>query len=128
MRVLVDPRLEWAEMFENAWRLDRDVFFSKAMNGDDWPAVYKAYAKLLPELGSEDDFLWLLGQMQGEIASSHTFIGAGPSGGNGRPPLRTSAPTSRWRRRPGGIVSRASIGATKAGRSFWRRSGTWRWV
>jgi len=77
----VNPRLEWAEMFRNAWRLDRDVFFSKAMNGDDWPSVYSAYVKLVPELGSEDDFLWLLGQMQGELGSSHTFMGRGPTDG-----------------------------------------------
>jgi tricorn protease len=89
LRVEINPRLEWAEMFKNAWRLDRDVFFSKAMNGDDWPAVYKAYVKLVPELGSEDDFLWLLGQMQGEIASSHTFLGSGPTDGS------PAAPTAR---------------------------------
>ncbi len=77
----VDPHREWAEMFENAWRLDRDVFFSKAMNGDDWRSVHDAYVKLVPSLGSGDDFLWLLGQMQGEIASSHTFMGSGPEGG-----------------------------------------------
>ncbi len=74
LRMTVDPRREWAEMFENAWRLDRDVFFSRAMNGNDWQAVHDAYAALLPRLGSEDDFLYLVGQMQGELASSHTFL------------------------------------------------------
>jgi len=74
LTAIVDPRQEWAEMFENAWRLDRDVFFSKVMNGTDWQAVHDAYAKLLPFLSSPEDFVYLLGQMQGEIASSHTFI------------------------------------------------------
>ena len=73
----IDPRQEWAEMFENTWRLDRDVFFSKVMNGTDWQAVHDAYVKLLPYVGSQDDFLYLLGQMQGEMASSHTFIDPG---------------------------------------------------
>ena len=77
LRALVDPRREWAEMFENAWRLDRDVFFSQAMNGSDWQAVHDAYQRLVPLLGSQDDFLYLLSQLQGEIASSHTFIGRG---------------------------------------------------
>jgi len=74
LTVIVDPRQEWAEMFENAWRLDRDVFFSKVMNGTDWQAVHDAYAKLLPFVSSPDDFVYLFGQMQGEMASSHTFI------------------------------------------------------
>lgn len=74
LRLAIDPRREWNEMFQNAWRLDRDVFFSAAMNGDDWHAVHDAYARLLPHLGSEDDFLYLLAQLQGELASSHTFM------------------------------------------------------
>ena len=77
LRAEVDPRREWAEMFENAWRLDRDVFFSRAMNGNDWQAVHEAYRRLRPLVGSQDDFLYLLGQLQGEIGSSHTFIGRG---------------------------------------------------
>ncbi len=81
MRGVVDPRAEWRQMFEAAWRLDRDVFFSAAMNGDDWRAVRDAYAPLLPLLGSRDDFLYLLGQLQGELASSHTFIVPDEAGG-----------------------------------------------
>ncbi len=74
MTSVVDQSREWSEMFESAWRLDRDVFFSKAMNGSNWAAVHDAYAKLLPFVSSHDDFVYLLQQMQGEIASSHTFI------------------------------------------------------
>ena len=88
VKVRVDPKREWAEMFENAWRLDRDVFFSKVMNGSDWQAVHDAYAKLLPRLGSQDDFLYLLAQLQGEIASSHTFLGRGEDSDT-RPPSAT---------------------------------------
>jgi tricorn protease len=83
----VDPPREWTEMFENAWRLDRDVFFSKVMNGTNWQAVHDVYAKLLPELGSQSDFLYVLGQMQGEIASSHTFLGQGMANDPATPAL-----------------------------------------
>ena len=85
LTVTVDPPREWAEMFRNAWRLDRDIFFSKAMNGTDWQAVHEAYARLLPTVASQDDFLYLLGQMQGEIASSHTYMGPGPESDPRRP-------------------------------------------
>lgn len=74
----VDPAREWQEMFENAWRLDRDVFFSKVINGSDWQKVHDAYARLVPCVASQDDFVYLLGQMQGEMASSHTFIDPRP--------------------------------------------------
>jgi tricorn protease len=44
MRVTVDPPAEAHEMFEQAWRLDRDLFFDPRMNGVDWQAVHDAYA------------------------------------------------------------------------------------
>ena len=86
VRVPSDPRREWPEMLQNAWRLDRDVFFSPVMNGSDWQAVHDAYARLWPLIGSEQDFLYLLGQMQGEIASSHTFIDQSAAVGPHTPP------------------------------------------
>lgn len=83
LRATVDPPREWAEMFDHAWRLDRDVFFSAATNGDNWRAVHDHYAELLPLLGSRDDFLYLLDQMVGELASSHARVepGVGDDGG-----------------------------------------------
>ena len=77
MQSVVDPRQEWSEMFENAWRLERDFFFSTKMNGVDWQAVHDSYAKLVPLIGSRDDLDDVLGQMQGELGNSHTYAGAG---------------------------------------------------
>ena len=88
LRVKIEPRIAWDEMFQNAWRLDRDVFFSKVMNGTNWQTVRDAYATLLPHVGSDQDFLYLLGQMQGELASSHTFLRPGMSFDT-REPVRT---------------------------------------
>ena len=67
-------------MFDNAWRLERDLFYSPVMNGVDWPAVHDSYAKLLPTLGSREDLNWLIGQMLGEISNSHTYVGGGDMG------------------------------------------------
>ncbi len=77
LRVRVEPRQEWAEMFNNAWRLERDLFFSSAMNGDNWQAVHDSYARLLPLLGSREDLTFLIGEMQGELGNSHTYATTG---------------------------------------------------
>lgn len=74
IRLRVDPRAEWREMVEHAWRLDRDLFFSRVMNGSDWSAVRRAYWRLLPLVGSRDDAQYLIGQIQGEIATSHAYL------------------------------------------------------
>jgi len=77
MKAWSDPRAEWKEMFENAWRLERDIFFNPRMNGADWQMVHDRYAKLLPQVGSREDLNWLIGQMLGEIGNSHTYVGGG---------------------------------------------------
>ena len=89
LKLKVDPRGEWREMFEHAWRLDRDLFFSKVMNGTQWEGVHAAYIPLLARLGSRDDALYLLTQLQGELATSHAFI-FGQDADDNTAPVRTA--------------------------------------
>ncbi len=77
MRMRVVPTQEWAEMFNNAWRLERDLFINPKMNGVDWQKVHDAYAKLLPLVGSREDLNFLIGEIQGELGNSHTYVGGG---------------------------------------------------
>jgi tricorn protease len=77
MKVRIEPPQEWAEMFNSAWRLERDFYFMKEMNGVDWPAVRTAYATLLPLVGSRGDLNYLIGEVLGEISNSHTYVGGG---------------------------------------------------
>ncbi len=80
MRVVVDPPKEWAEMYDNAWRLERDLFFSSEMNEVNWQGVHDNYAKLLPTLGSREDLNYVIGQMISELSNSHTYVGDGDDG------------------------------------------------
>jgi len=83
LRQEVNPALEWQEMFENAWRLERDLFFSPVINGVDWKAVHDSYRKLLPLAASREDLNYLIGQMLGEMGNSHTYVGGGDDGDTG---------------------------------------------
>ncbi len=77
MTMQVVPTQEWAEMFNDAWRLERDLFFSEKTNGVNWQAVHDTYARLLPLIGSRFDLTYLIGQIQGELGNSHTYVGGG---------------------------------------------------
>ncbi|HEY5048701.1 MAG TPA: PDZ domain-containing protein [Rhizomicrobium sp.] len=77
MRARIEPTQEWAEMFNNAWRLERDLFVNPAMNGVSWQAVHDSYAKLLPLVGSREDLIYLIGEIQSELGNSHTYVGGG---------------------------------------------------
>jgi tricorn protease len=80
MRLVVDPPAEWREMFDKAWRVERDLFFSSAMNGQDWAAIGAQYRALLPLAGSREDLNYLIGEMLGELSNSHTYVGEGDDG------------------------------------------------
>jgi tricorn protease len=91
MQALIDPVAEWNEMFQQAWRLERDFFYRPEMNGVNWPAIRASYEKLLPRAASRDDLNYLIGEMLGELGNSHTYVGGGdelkgkrvPTGGLG---------------------------------------------
>ena len=65
--------------------MERDFFYNTTMNGVDWNAVHGSYRKLLPLVGSREDLNYLIGQMLGELANSHTYVGEGEDGNPNKP-------------------------------------------
>ena len=47
VRPLVEPAHEWRQMFREAWRLQRDQFWTPDMSGHDWVAVHDRYLPLV---------------------------------------------------------------------------------
>lgn len=80
MHVSIDPAKERSEMFEQAWRLDRDLFWDATLDGVDWQSVHDKYARLVARASSHEDMLYLIGELQGELSTSHMFISGGDSG------------------------------------------------
>jgi tricorn protease len=77
MRADVDPQEEWKQMFNEAWRLQRDYFYSPSMNAVDWVKEREKYAPLVPHIASRYDLTYVIGEMIGELANSHTYVGGG---------------------------------------------------
>ena len=50
IEVKVDPRSEWPEMFNEAWRINRDYFYDPNMHGVNWAAMRERYAQFLPHV------------------------------------------------------------------------------
>ena len=78
--VRVNPRDEWLQVFDDAWRWYRDFFYDPGMHGRDWKAMGAAYRAMVPELSSRNELNWLLSQMVGELCVSHTYVGGGDTG------------------------------------------------
>lgn len=77
LKLDVDPAAEWQQIFDEAWRIERDYLYVANMNGADWPAVKVKYAKFLPYIRHRADLSTLLSRMQGELTVGHSFVGGG---------------------------------------------------
>ena len=70
----VDPRAEWANIFREAWRVQREYFYDPKMQGADWNAIYKKYLPLLPYVGHRADLGYLIAQVGGELTVGHSYL------------------------------------------------------
>ncbi|MFZ2959077.1 MAG: peptidase, partial [Candidatus Ozemobacteraceae bacterium] len=81
IRVSLDPKSEWRQMFREAWRLQRDHFWTEDLSGVDWQGIYNRYYPLLERVTTRVEFSDLLWEMQGELGTSHAY----EFGGDHRP-------------------------------------------
>lgn len=86
MTAWVNPREEWLQMFNEAWRLERDFYYDPAMGGVDWKAAGERYRPLVSFVAHRADLNYILGELIGELSTSHTYV----SGGDVRPVPRVS--------------------------------------
>lgn len=77
MEMMLNPRAEWKQIFNDAWRFQRDYFYDKQMHGVDWDAVREQYGVLVADATSRSDINFLIGEMIGELNASHTYRGGG---------------------------------------------------
>ncbi|MGH7532762.1 MAG: PDZ domain-containing protein, partial [Gemmatimonadales bacterium] len=77
MQMVLDPPAEWRQIFNDAWRIERDFFYDPAMNGEDWAAMRTRYGAVLQDAVTRSDVNWVLGELLGEMNNSHTYRGGG---------------------------------------------------
>ncbi len=77
MEMTIQPKAEWKQIFTDAWRLERDYFYDKSMHGVDWKAMKEKYGKLLEQAATREDVNFIIGELIGEMNSSHTYKSGG---------------------------------------------------
>jgi tricorn protease len=73
----VDPRAEWAQIFRETWRIQREFFYDARMHGADWEKVYAKYSPLLPYVGHRSDLGYLIASVGGELVVGHSYLTGG---------------------------------------------------
>lgn len=74
LQMRVDPRAEWAQIFRETWRIQRDFFYDPEMHGADWDAVYDKYSPMVPYVGHRSDLSYLIATAAGELAVGHSYL------------------------------------------------------
>jgi len=74
-QLAIDPKSEWLQMFNDAWRMQRDFFFDAKMRGVDWKAMHAKYEPLAQRVTDRAELGDLLGQMNSELGILHSQIG-----------------------------------------------------
>lgn len=75
--ILTNPRVEFHELFLDAWRLERDYFYDRNMHGVDWPKVRDRYMPLVDRVSDRNELNDVIAQMVSELSALHIFVWGG---------------------------------------------------
>ena len=100
-----NPRADFRGIFLDAWRLERDYFYDRNMQGVDWNAMRQRYLPLVYRVSDREELNDVISQMVSELSALHIFV----HGGDARRPsdqIDLAALGARLRRddKAGGFV------------------------
>ena len=77
LKMRIVPIEEWTQIFNEAWRMERDFYYDPEMHGLDWNVMRKKYGALLPYVSCRQDIRFIIGELIGELNTSHTYVFGG---------------------------------------------------
>ncbi|HAF29276.1 MAG TPA: peptidase S41 [Bacteroidales bacterium] len=77
LKMWYDPISEWKQIFNEAWRMERDYYYEPNMHGLDWSAMKVKYGKLIDRASCRQDVSFIIGELIGELNTSHTYVYGG---------------------------------------------------
>lgn len=77
IEVLVNPAAEWKQMYNEAWRIERDFFYDPGYHGLNLKAAADRYQPYVASLSSRQDLSYLFREMMGELTVGHLFVFGG---------------------------------------------------
>jgi tricorn protease len=71
IEVKIDPVKEWVNIFNEAWRVNRDYFYDPGYHGLDWNAMKSKYSVFLPDVTCRSDLYRMMQWMFSELSVGH---------------------------------------------------------
>src|SRR5438552_3768783 len=77
LRMYLDPKQEFKQIFNEGWRNQRDYLYVPNMHGTDWPKDNEMYGAMLPYVMHRADLNYLIDMMGAEISIGHSYVRGG---------------------------------------------------
>ncbi len=77
LQMKINPKDEWQQIFDEAWRIYRDYVYVENMHGADWEEVYNKYKPLVEHVRHRNDLNHVLSIMGGEVSMGHSYVSGG---------------------------------------------------
>ena len=74
--IKINPKDEWNNIFNEAWRVNRDYFYDPGMHGVDWNAMKAKYEPFIKHASCKDDLYRVMEWMFSELAVGHHRFGS----------------------------------------------------
>lgn len=81
LELTIEPRAEWRQMYEEAWRRMRDYFYDPNLHGQNLTELKSHYAAYLPNIATREDLNTLFKEMFSHLSASHMAVSGGDMGG-----------------------------------------------
>jgi tricorn protease len=70
----ISPRKEWIHMFEEAWHLQKELFWMPSMGNIDWKDIYNRYRPCVDRVACLSELYSVIHDMHGELGTSHAYV------------------------------------------------------
>ena len=77
LKVKVDPKDEYHQIFKEGWRFMRDFLYVDNVHGAPWDKIYAWYAPWVDHVRHRTDLNYLVDIMSGEVAIGHSYVSGG---------------------------------------------------
>jgi tricorn protease len=77
IEMVLNPKEEWKQIFNDVWRRYRDFFYDPGMHQVDWKAMKKEYSELMENAITRWDVNNILLEMVSELSAGHTYVNGG---------------------------------------------------
>ncbi len=78
MELRVDPSVEWAQIYHDAWLIVRDWFYDPGIHGVDWEAMRDRYEPLVAHVAHRTDLDYIITELIAELNVGHAYLSASP--------------------------------------------------